>query len=314
MALNRSVAVAILMLLASEAFGQSSSSSTGDYLGQPPPGATPRVFARGVVSTDDQEHSAPAFSPGGDEVLWQVNRRPAPGERICQTMTARRVDGRWTEPALAPFGLAPVFSPDASRLYFEKAEPTCDGAVDGPYVVERRGDGWSEPLNLGLVERFPDLRFTYQLSVTRDGTLYFLGYAEGQQGDFGIYRAERVDDAYSKPELLPPSINVPGEVLTWTPWIAPDESYLLFSSNRAPSADPYGDLFVAFRRSDDSWTKPVSLGEPINSNRQERFPAVSPDGRFLFFTRDTPEHEDDVFWVSASIIDSLRARHLPPRQ
>jgi L-ascorbate metabolism protein UlaG (beta-lactamase superfamily) len=49
---------------------------TGDYLGQTPPGDTPLVFARGIVSTDDLEHSAPAFSPDGNEVFWFVNRRP----------------------------------------------------------------------------------------------------------------------------------------------------------------------------------------------------------------------------------------------
>jgi hypothetical protein len=50
------------------------------------------------------------------------------------------------------------------------------------------------------------------------------------------------------------------------------------------------------------------LGEPINTNTTERFPAVSPDGKYLFFTRWTPDHDEDVFWVSAKIIDRLREK------
>ena len=39
---------------------------SGAYFGQTSPGATPQVFARGIVSTDDIEYSAPAFSPDGN--------------------------------------------------------------------------------------------------------------------------------------------------------------------------------------------------------------------------------------------------------
>ena len=48
----------------------------GDYLGQNPPYDTPVVFARGIVSDNNQQHSAPSFSPDGNIVFWQTNRRP----------------------------------------------------------------------------------------------------------------------------------------------------------------------------------------------------------------------------------------------
>ena len=71
---------------------------------------------------------------------------------------------------------------------------------------------------------------------------------------------------------------------------------------------PLLGLNISFRQSDGSWMDPISLGSPINTDQLERFPAVSPDGRYLFFTRDTPDHDEDVFWVSASIIDNLREK------
>ena len=37
-----------------------------------------------------------------------------------------------------------------------------------------------------------------------------------------------------------------------------------------------------------------------------RFPNVSPDGKYLFFTRDNGDRRDDVYWMDAGIIDELR--------
>jgi Tol biopolymer transport system component len=148
--------------------------------------------------------------------------------------------------------------------------------------------------------------------IARNGTLYFIGYAEGPKNNSGIYRAELINGEYARPELLPRSINLP-PFLNWAPAIAPDESYLLFSSNRTGSQDEYGDLYITRRLADGKWTDPVSLGEPVNTPRQEVFPGLSPDGKYLFFCRDTPDHKNDVYWVDAASIPALRSMtDIPP--
>jgi len=126
------------------------------------------------------------------------------------------------------------------------------------------------------------------------------------------FPAELIDGEYAKPELLPRSINLP-PFLNWAPFIAPDESYLLFSSNRAGSLDKYGDIFISRRQADGSWTEPVSLGEPVNTPQQEVFPGLSPDGKYLFFCRHTPGRKNDVYWVDAASIPALRHPTNPPQ-
>jgi len=280
-------------------------SLSGAYLGQPLPGEMPQVFARGIVSTDDQQHGAPTFSPDGNEVFWQTNRLDSEKKWHVSVMTARRVGDGWTPPEVSPYEGGPVFSPDGQRLYFDSK-----GEGDDPYFLEKQGDGWGEKKYVRIVSRFPELKFAYNLSITRSGTLYFLGYAAGLGlwNNYGIYRSELINGEYAKPELLPSSINAPGGILNWTPFVAPDESYLIFCSRRMTPKDDYGDLYVCFRQPDGRWTDRVSLGEPINSKVLERFPTVSPDGKYLFFTRWTPEHDEDVFWVSAGIIEQLKAK------
>lgn len=273
-----------------------SSELSGDYFGQTPPGNTPKVFASGIISTDDQQHSAAMFSPDGNEVFWWVNYNSGEGNM----MTMRRTDDTWSSPEVTPYSGTPVFSPDGSRLYFE-------GAGDGPYYVEKQNNEWSEIKNVGLVNKFPEVKFAYNLSIAQDGTLYFLGSAEGfgLTNNFGLYKSQLIEGEYAQPELLPPSINAPGNI-NWTPFIAPDGSYLIFSSSRGTSANDNGDLYICFQQADDTWSEPASFGEIINTNLTERYPAVSPDGKYLFFTRENPPHNDDVFWVSAEIIDSLK--------
>jgi hypothetical protein len=274
---------------------------SGAYLGQPPPGAEPVVFAPGIVSTTDNEHSIPAFSPNGDEVFWFANRPPGPANQawLHFAWTMRRENGRWTAPAASPFDGMLVFSPDGGRAYF--------GSQDDIWEVEKASDKWGERCCLGLISRFPELKAIFMPSVTRTGTLYFIGHAPGGlRNDFGIFRSEFVNGEYAKPQLLPRCINLP-PFLNWAPFIAPDEGYLLFSSNRRdPDNDP-GDIYISRRLADGRWADPVSLGEPVNTPRQEVFPGLSPDGKYLFFARDTPGRGNDIYWVDAATIPALRS-------
>jgi hypothetical protein len=76
------------------------------------------------------------------------------------------------------------------------------------------------------------------------------------------------------------------------PFIDPDREYLLFS--RA------GDLFISFRKADDTWTRAVSLGETVNSPSFDLCPTVSPDGEYLFYLT-----EGGLKWVRAGIIEEI---------
>ena len=279
----------------------------GDYLGQPIPGEIPLVFASGIISVDSTvEHGAPIFSPDGNTVFWQSNLRHQDKETEIFLKTMRRIEGRWTVPEVSPFGGMPAFSPDGEKLFSlpfdtENEKDLC--------FVKKQDKNWSEPKSLNLISRFPELKYLYGPSITRSGTLYFFAHAEGlgSMNNFGIYRVEFISGEFAKPELLPSTINAADGVLNWTPFIAPDESYLLFSSNRLNSVQ---NIFISFRQADGSWTEAVSLGAAINTDQGERFPYVSPDGKYLFFTRWVTDDNEDVFWVSTNIIDRLREKSM----
>ena len=88
------------------------------------------------------------------------------------------------------------------------------------------------------------------------------------------------------------------------------ESYMILSSRRPPGFGN-GDLFVAFRQEDGRWGAPVNLGPAVNAAEHEFCPMVTPDGKFLFFSRRwgatwETTTAGDVYWVDAGVLDKFR--------
>ncbi|UCE25192.1 MAG: PD40 domain-containing protein [Candidatus Zixiibacteriota bacterium] len=282
---------------------------SGEYLGQPPPGSQPVLFAEGIIPVDGIQHCFPAFSPDGKEVYWMTvafeNDKPR-GE----IWFTHEVDGRWTKPAIASFSgeyndHAPVFSPDGLRLYFASSRPGGVGTRKNIWFVERDGAGWSEPRHLGSPPN-TDVGVS-QSTFTSDGTVYFVGAFEGTTWNTAIYRSRLVDGQYQQPELL-------GEPIRTThadtyPFIAHDESYLLFGSSRPGANSVETDLYICFRNADDSWGEPTHMDQSINNGKSVSFSFVTYDGKYLFFDRFDEDGTDKFFWVDAAVIEKYRALH-----
>jgi hypothetical protein len=268
----------------------------GPYLGQKFPGTVPEVFAPGVVSSDAHEFAC-SFSPDGMECYFS---RRHPQLNYPVVMVSRLKDGAWTEPAIAPFvenqlSFEPLVTPDNKRLYFQSGKPIPGQA--GPPMnilyVEREGGGWGAPKNPG--PPFNPAKTMY-ISVTAGGTIYTTDISAGP-GTARIAVIKRVNGEYQKLERLGPPIN--GEVQCMYPFIAADESYLIFEITSR--------LMISFMKPDASWSEP----QPIDLGMNAGTPWVSADGRFLFFTGGKPG-KSDIYWVDARCIERMKAKEMPP--
>jgi hypothetical protein len=257
----------------------------GDYLGQKPPGEHPELFAPGIVDAGMYTRDV-AMTPDGKEIYWTAS---IGSWTLTTVVFSKLVDGHWTPPEVAPFAsdprvhtIEPCISPDGKLFFFSSDRP---GPQDGKeadfdlYVMERRGDGWSEPLSLGAPintehgEYFP--------SVTRDGTLYFT--RDNGPGSGDIWRTRWVNGHYAAPEKLPYEVN--RGVSQFNAFVAPDESYVILSEQGQKANLGSVDYYIVFRNPDDTWTDSVNLGPAINGKKSEGYSAfVSRDGKFLFFS------------------------------
>lgn len=282
----------------------------GDYLGQKPPGQKPERFAPGVVSTPFLEHSAVAFSADGKELYWSPDFREF-GPLGAMIYVMRQANDQWTSPRPASFSTPytdynPVLTPDGRRLFFFSSRPnkyqkTESNENFGIWMVERTKTGWTEPRYIEI-ENIPGYLMT-QFSLTRDGILYFSSSDEKTNGSWDIYRSCFENGKFVKTTRLEDTINT--SYWETYPYIAPDESYLIFTSRERPDGFGGMDLYISYRDENDSWLKPINMGEKINSSHTDGLAAVSPDGKYLFFISDR-DGNVDMYWIDTIVIDELR--------
>jgi hypothetical protein len=148
-----------------------------------------------------------------------------------------------------------------------------------------------------------------QVSVARNGNIYFSGRVLTERTP-GIYLCRYAQGAYLPPEKLAgPLAAVP---LLVDPWVDPDERFLLVSCPPPDGPPLLTDIGISFRQADGQWSLPVRLGGSVNTPAYERFPALSPDGNYLFFIRSLSERfvgdQAHFYWVEARHIDELRPK------
>jgi Tol biopolymer transport system component len=272
------------------------------YLDQEQPTSTPTVFAPGIVSIEDRYEYGNTFSNDGKEFYYSVNVGQKP-----QINVIRFENNSWSLPKTIlvheVYGYNDAFlSPDDKRLYF-----ISDRALDGKgpkkdidiWYVERKGEGWSEPVNAG--ESINANKNEYYISFTKKGTMFFssnAGTNAATDKNYDVRTAEFTGGKFLPNKKLGGAINT--EHYEADVFVSPDETYVIFCSER-PGGKGAGDLYISFKNAKGEWLPAKNMGEAINTFSYEFCPYVTPDGKFLFFSRS-----GEIYWVSASVIEHLR--------
>ncbi len=296
------IIIILLFIVISSVNCQTENDSPLDYLGQTPPGVIPEVFAPGIVSTDDwAEHCQMAVSPMGDEIFWSAWSAEYPTADMPngeQLFYSKKVEGVWTKPALAEFikdhltnlNGGPVFSLDGTKLFFYSVDrPGGLGGMDTWYVEKINGE-WGKPVNVGEPYNSENLNWTP--IFTNKGNAYTF---------ISMLKYNFDNSVFSNPD----TVVFHNDYKPRFPfYVSPEESYVIFSAEKE---DGFGglDLYISFKDSTDNWGLPKNMGDKVNTEVTERFPVVSPDGKYMFFMRHT-EPNQDFFWVSTDIFESLR--------
>jgi len=242
----------------------------------------PAIFADGIVSTGDFE-SHPAFTPDGSTLYFV---RSTPDFDLWTILISHFEKGKWRSPEIAPFSgqysdADPFITSDGTRFYFISNRPVVGRSNPDLdiWMMEKTATGWSEPKNVGAPinssgsEWYP--------TIAANGTIYFGSDREGGKGRTDIYRSRLVNGKYIAAENLGDVINT--QFNEYEPLIAADESFLIFMAGGRADGRGGFDLYISYNRN-GGWTKPVNLGDTINSSANEYSPTISPDGKYFFWT------------------------------
>lgn len=173
----------------------------------------------------------------------------ADGSRLNRLRIYEAVAGEddWELRSVLPFSTDsyavghPALSADGNRMVFTADFPGGQGGSD-LYIVERQGDSWSKPRNLGPeINTLRDDLFPY---LSPDGTLYFASDGRLGLGGLDIFVARPNGDSWFAPINAGYPLNTHADDFGYITRDGGQSGY--FSSNR--NAAPSDDNIYAFRQ------------------------------------------------------------------
>ncbi|WP_271767866.1 TolB-like translocation protein [Aquimarina algiphila] len=266
----------------------------GPYFGQKPPGLTPEIFAPGIVSINGRFEGTVSFSSELTEMYFAADN----DDDETSIYFSKLEDKNWAPIKRANFTkgkkneeIHPFVSPDGKRIYFTALDSVFKD--EKIWYVNRLGDFWSDailldsPINDDLVF-FPN--------QAKNGDLYYFNlsklktyYAPNKNGEF--------------PEIHEVALEFGHHA-----FISPSQDYLIVTAQKDEEGRKDNDMYVYFKKKNGTWTKPINLGNTINTSFNEKGPRITPDGKYLFFGRDERDIEPglaNIYWVSTEVIENL---------
>jgi len=193
--------------------------------------------------------------------------------------------------------LNPVIAPDGKTLYFgRKSHPANRFGIKGSETIsgsqdiwfsEKVGDTWSTARRLSDVLNRD--QYNTILSISPDGQTILLkgAYVNGAYETRGFSVANKTAGGWTVPQ----KVEIPGyEQMSKGKneygYLTMDGKAILLAFARKKNSED-DDLYVSFLEN-GKWTRPMDLGDGINTNYSETTPFLSADGKTLYFSSNRP--------------------------
>jgi len=251
-------------------------------LGQNYKSKKPVIFEEGKISTGDYD-THPAFTPSGDTLYYL---KCAPDASFCSIVVSYKKNLEWSEPEVVPFSgqysdADPFVVKDGRSLYFVSNRPVTEGGPEKQdwdiWKTELTSGSWGKPVHLD--NNINTEGSEYFPTLADNGNLYFGSSGRKGKGRADIFVSKLINNKYSEPENLGDSINTADN--EYEPFIAPDESYLIFMATR-PNGISNADFYISYHIN-GKWSKAKKLPEPVNSAATDWGGKVTRDGKWFFF-------------------------------
>jgi len=267
----------------------------GPYFGQKTPGLIPELFAPDSVSINGRYDFGISFSPALDEMYFSVQ----PKKGTADIYFSKIQDDKWQPIQKAKFTkgqkageMEPFVRADGNRIYFTGYK--ADFSHEEIWYVDRLGSGWSKAIRLDSPINDDAVM---HLTQAKNGDVFYLNRSKRN-----IYSSSAKNGEFPKVQEVEVEIGS-------HPFISSSQDYLLVQAQNKEDKKRNSDIYVYFKKKDGKWTKPINLGDSVNSKFHERVPSVTPDGKYLFFSRYNEEGAiANIYWVSTEVIENVRPK------
>jgi outer membrane protein OmpA-like peptidoglycan-associated protein len=197
-----------------------------------------------------------------------------------------------------------IVSPDGKTLFFSRYQDpnNIGGANDEEDIWYAEWDAlnnkWGEAKNMGapLNNKYPN----FINSISPDGNTLLLGNTylpNGKMGP-GFSISNKTETGWS----FPTEIKITG-INKQSKWAGCDfsnnQKVLLLAYEQRKNTFGDRDIYVSFIKSDNTWSKPINLGNVINTKGTESSPFLADDDSTLYFTSDgLPGYGGNDIYVS----------------
>lgn len=275
------------------------------YFGQKTPGLTAEIFAPGIISINGRYEHSVSFSPDLDEIYYTASKKDEDPSIYFSKLAGKK----WTTPKKANFTkgkkvgeMHSFVNPTGDKIYFtahdEFTLPEHKESVKIWYV-NRVGDSWSDSKEL---DSPVNEDFVFYPNQAKNGDLYYFNISKR-----GTYYAPNKNGKF--PEVHKVGI---GGVHAF---ISPSQDYIVVNARNMEDDQRKSDIYVYFKEKDETWSKPINLGDEVNSNFAETCPSITPDGKYLFFGRYNEEGgESNIYWASTEVIHKLKTAYFKKEQ
>ena len=268
----------------------------GPYFGQKPPGLIPEIFAPGIISISGRSEMGVSFSPDLDEMYFTVQKKYGVPADIY---FSKLEDKKWTPFKKANFTkgqkageMEPNVSYDGNKIYFTAYN--ADFTDTSIWYVNRLNNGWSDAIKLDSPLNEHEVMTS---TLAKNGDLYYTNLSKRMR----TYYSPNINGKY--PKFQEAEIEFGGHA-----FISPSQDYLIVDARNKEDKNQKADFYVYFKKKDGAWTKPINLGITVNSTFDETVATVTPDGKYLIFSRRTEGNALNLYWVSTEVIENVRPK------